>query len=147
MAHEKLTLLERLRKGEEPAGDFLREAVRWLLQELMEAEVGAQIGAERYERSPERTAQRNGYRPRPWDKRLGTLTLEQGAYLQERLARFQKMYLAAIKALAQLRRVTVTVARVVAPGDQGDQGEGGPAARGRTGGGLILPRPGETRCG
>ena len=48
-------------------------------------------------------------------QRLGTLTLEQGAYLQERLARFQKMYLAAIKALAQLRRVAVTVARVSTP--------------------------------
>lgn len=75
MAEETMTLLESLRKGEEPAGDFLREAVRWLLQELMEAEVGAQIGAARYERSPERTAQRNGYRPRPWDTRLGTLEL------------------------------------------------------------------------
>ena len=75
MADDKMALLESLRKGEEPAGDFLREAVRWLLQELMEAEVGAQIGAERYERSPERTAQRNGYRPRPWDTRLGTLEL------------------------------------------------------------------------
>jgi putative transposase len=75
MAEDKMALLESLRKGEEPAGDLLREAVRWLLQELMEGEVSAQIGAERYERSAERTAQRNGYRPRPWDTRLGTLEL------------------------------------------------------------------------
>ena len=45
-------------------------------------------------------------------QRTGTLTLEQGTYYQERLARFQKMYLAAIKALAQLRREAVTVTHV-----------------------------------
>jgi putative transposase len=93
MADERMTLLEALRKGADPAGeaggavgasgdadggergDFLRETVRWLLGELMEAEVSAQIGAERYERSGERTTQRNGYRRRPWDTRLGTLEL------------------------------------------------------------------------
>ena len=69
-------LLAAVRKGEEPgAGDWLREVVHRVAQELMEAEVSAQIGAERYERSEERTAQRNGYRPRPWDTRLGTLEL------------------------------------------------------------------------
>ncbi len=69
-------LLAAVRKGEEPgAGDWLREVVQRVAQELMEAEVSAQIGAERYERSEERTAQRNGYRPRPWDTRLGTLEL------------------------------------------------------------------------
>jgi putative transposase len=51
----------------------LGEGVRWLLQELMEAEVSAQIGAGRYERSEERPTQRHGYRQRPWDTRLGTL--------------------------------------------------------------------------
>jgi len=64
-----------LRKGEDPGADVLQEGVRWLVQELMEAEVSAQIGAERYARSPERTTQRNGYRTRPWDTRVGTLDL------------------------------------------------------------------------
>ena len=49
-------------------------------------------------------------------QRPATLTLDQSARAQERLARFQKMYLAAIRALAQLRRVAVTVARVLDPG-------------------------------
>jgi putative transposase len=65
MAEEKMALLDLLRKGEEPAGDALVEGVRWLLQELMDAEVSAQIGAGRYERNDERTTQRNGYRTRP----------------------------------------------------------------------------------
>jgi transposase-like protein len=68
-----MALLDLLRKGQEPDSDFLREAVRWLVQELMEAEVSAQTGAERYEHTGERTAYRNGYRQRPWDTRLGTL--------------------------------------------------------------------------
>ncbi len=70
-----MALLELLRKGEEPGGDFLRESVRWLVQELMEAEVSARIGAERYERTDERDNHRNGYRKRPWDTRVGTLEL------------------------------------------------------------------------
>ena len=48
-------------------------------------------------------------------QRPATLTLDQSAHAQERLARFQRMYLAAIRALAQLRRVAVTVARVLEP--------------------------------
>src|SRR4051794_28644951 len=71
MAEEKMALLDVLRKGEGPGGDVLVEGVRWLLQELMDAEVSAQIGAGRYERNGERTTQRNGYRSRPWDTRVG----------------------------------------------------------------------------
>src|ERR1051326_6175079 len=44
MAEEKMALLDVLRKGEEPDGDVLVEGLRWLLQELMDAEVSAQIG-------------------------------------------------------------------------------------------------------
>src|SRR3712207_2348580 len=76
MAAERMTLVDVLRKGEDPEVDFLREGMRWLIQELMETEVSAQIGAERYQRSDERTTQRNGYRTRAWDTRLGTLELK-----------------------------------------------------------------------
>ncbi len=76
MAKERMALPDALRKGEEPGGDVLRELVRWTIQELMEAEVAAQIGAGRYERSEDRSTQRNGYRARPWDTRVGTLELQ-----------------------------------------------------------------------
>ena len=76
MAEERMPVLDRLCKGEEAAEDPLREIVRWTIQELMEAEVSAQIGAGRYERSGERVTQRNGYRSRPWDTRVGTLELQ-----------------------------------------------------------------------
>ncbi len=85
MAEERMPVLDALRKGEEAPEDPLRELVRWTIQELMEAEVSAQIGAGRYERSSERGTQRNGYRGRPWDTRVGTLELQipklrQGSY-------------------------------------------------------------------
>ncbi len=70
-----MTLLDVLRKEEVPEGDFLREAVRRMVHELMDAEVTALVGAEPYERSDERTAQRNGHRSRRWDTRVGTLEL------------------------------------------------------------------------
>jgi len=75
MAKEKMTAVETMRKGLEPEGDFLQDVVRWTVQELMDAEVSAQIGAERYERTGERTTRRNGYRHREWDTRVGTLDL------------------------------------------------------------------------
>jgi putative transposase len=75
MTVERMTLVDVLRKGAEPEVDFLREGMRWLIQELMETEVSAQIGADRYQRRDERTTQRNGYRTRAWDTRLGTLEL------------------------------------------------------------------------
>ena len=41
----------------------------------MESEVSGLIGAERYERSSERSSYRNGYRVRSWDTRVGTIEL------------------------------------------------------------------------
>jgi transposase-like protein len=55
--------------------DVLREGVALVYRELMEAEVAEQTGAERYERSEERAAYRNGYRPRSLNTRVGTLEL------------------------------------------------------------------------
>jgi putative transposase len=69
-------LLEYLRKigmGLQP--DFLREAIRVMSDLVMELEVSQQIGAERYERSDKRTTQRNGYRERLWDTRVGEIDL------------------------------------------------------------------------
>lgn len=57
-------------------GDVLRESVAFMVRELIEAELAQQIGAEHGERAPQRrTAQRNGYRYRDWDTRVGTIEL------------------------------------------------------------------------
>ena len=52
--------------------DFVREAVVLVARELMEAEISAEVGAELGEVAPEaRLTHRNGYRPRPWETRVG----------------------------------------------------------------------------
>ena len=63
---------------EETAGaeDPLRRIAEMVTGFLMEAEVTQKVGAEPHERSDDRTTQRNGYRPRRWDTRLGTLELQ-----------------------------------------------------------------------
>ncbi len=79
-------LLDMLRNCDADADvDFLREAVGWLAEQLMELEVSAKIGASRYERTKERSNRRNGYRQRDWDTRVGTLPiripkLREGSY-------------------------------------------------------------------
>lgn len=54
---------------------MLREGIRVLSQALMETEVADLIGAERHERSGDRSAYRNGTRTRTWDTRVGTIEL------------------------------------------------------------------------
>jgi transposase-like protein len=86
MAKATIALLDYLRNtGMELDGDFLRESIDVLTHLLMEAEVSQQIGAERYERSPERQGHRNGYRERSWETRVGEIPLRipklrQGSY-------------------------------------------------------------------
>jgi putative transposase len=76
VAINKMDLMNLLRNIEGGDVDFLREGVRVLAQALMEVEVANQIGAEYGERAPDkRTAQRNGYRERDWDTRVGTVEL------------------------------------------------------------------------
>jgi putative transposase len=69
-------LEELLRKAEcEADMDFLRAGVQRFTQALLELEVTQHVGAGRHERTPERTGQRNGYRERSWDTRVGTIEL------------------------------------------------------------------------
>ena len=60
MVKQRMDLLELLRKrGMDGDVDFLREALRVLVDGIMDAEVSAQIGAQHGERSPERVTYRN----------------------------------------------------------------------------------------
>lgn len=72
-----MALAELVRKADvEPDMEVLREGVRVLSQALREVEVAQHLGAERHERTPERTGQRNGYRERDCDTRVGTIALQ-----------------------------------------------------------------------
>ena len=76
-ANLRIALAELLREAEvEPDLDFIREGVRVMMQALLELDVEGHLGAQRYERSPDRMGQRNGYRERQWDTRVGTLDLQ-----------------------------------------------------------------------
>ena len=106
MVKQRMDLLELLRKrGMDGDVDFLREALRVLVDGIMDAEVSAQIGAEHGERSPERVTYRNGYRNRTWDTRVGTMELHipklrEGSYfpsLLEPRRRSEKALLAVIQ--------------------------------------------------
>jgi transposase-like protein len=76
MATGRIALLARLEQATRSTeSDVLREALRWAIEELMEADVTERLGAAPHERTPERTGQRNGHRLRPFDSRLGALEL------------------------------------------------------------------------
>ena len=55
-------LLDAFRTGD--GVDVIRDAVRLVMQELIETEACGVIGAEPYERTPTRTTERNGHRDR-----------------------------------------------------------------------------------
>ena len=68
--------------------DVLRAMVKTFAEALMSAEADAICGAPYGQRSEERTNQRNGYRPREWDTRAGTIELavpklRQGSYFPD----------------------------------------------------------------
>ena len=74
---DRLTAREAVQQvmGSEHA-DVLRERVALMVREIMEAEVALLAGAELGERAPgRRSAQRNGYRERRWDTRVGEIEL------------------------------------------------------------------------
>jgi putative transposase len=66
-------LLDASRTGE--GVDLVREAVTLVCQELIEAELTAVIGADRYERTATRATERNGHRPRVLSTKAGDVEL------------------------------------------------------------------------
>jgi transposase-like protein len=66
-------LLDAFRAGE--GVDLIRDAVRLVLQELIELEASEEIGAGRYERTDTRVTDRNGHRPRLLATQAGDVEL------------------------------------------------------------------------
>lgn len=69
-----MELLDAIRAGGDV--DVIRTGVEFVLQALIDAEVCEVIGAQRHERTPERTNQRNGSRPRLLSTKAGDVELK-----------------------------------------------------------------------
>jgi putative transposase len=73
---ERMSLTVSLRKAKaEPQVDVLQEGVRVLAEAVMDLEMEQQLGAGWHGRTPSLSRQRNGYRERIWDTRVGTVPL------------------------------------------------------------------------
>jgi putative transposase len=87
-------LLDALRVGE--GTDLVRELAQWALQQLIEVEATARIGADPWERSPERVTHRNGTRPKVLSTKAGDLhlaipKLRKGSFFPELLERRRRV--------------------------------------------------------
>jgi len=97
--------------------DFLRMLVERTLQDILETEMTAHLGAEPYERSETRTGHRNGYKPRTLHTRVGTLTLlvpqdREGAFSTALFARYQRSEKALVLALMEMYLEGVSTRKV-----------------------------------
>src|SRR5262245_57011289 len=73
MTIDRVDLMALIEKGAD--ADFLKEMIEVISNRLMQMEVESLTGAAHGERSATRTNQRNGYRDRIWETRVGTVDL------------------------------------------------------------------------
>ncbi len=97
--------------------DFLRDLVAHVVQEILETEMTAHLGAASYERTAARTGQRNGYKPRQLQTRVGTLTLlvpqdRVGTFSTQLFARYQRTEKALVLSLMEMYLQGVSTRKV-----------------------------------
>jgi len=73
MADEKMALLDLIEKSAD--ADLVREMLGFAAERLMAMEAQARTGAAHGVRDPARQVQRNGYRERAWETRVGRIDL------------------------------------------------------------------------
>jgi len=85
----------------------LAKLLEAVLNQVLDAQASEQVGAGRYERSDDRVAYRNGYRPRQLYTRVGPLTLlvpqmRDGQFSTEIFARYQRSEQALVLSLMEM---------------------------------------------
>lgn len=115
--------------------DLLQAMVKTFAEALMSAEADAVCEAAYGQRSPDRVSSRNGYRPREWDTRAGTIELaipklRQGSYFPGWLLRHRRR--------AEQALVSVVATSYLLGVSTRRAGEAGRAAGGR----LAVQQPG-----
>jgi transposase-like protein len=131
MAEDHRRLTEEVAQGvllDDPG--FLKEIVERVLQELLEAEMSAHLGAAPYERSTGRSGHRNGHKPRALRTRVGTLNLlvsqdREGTFCTRLFARYQRNEKALVLALMEMYVEGVSV-RGGGLNQEGRRGNGSP---------------------
>jgi putative transposase len=99
--------------------DFLRPLIREVLQQVMEAEMEDIVGAEKSERTPNRSGYRSGYYGRTLVTRVGKLELRvpqdrQGRFRTEIFERYQRSEKALVSALTEMYVQGVSTRKVKA---------------------------------
>lgn len=87
--------------------DGLAKLVEGVLNQILEAQVSESLGADKHERSEERTGYRNGYRPRQLYTRVGAVTLQvpqtrDGSFSTDIFKRYQRSEQAFVLALMEM---------------------------------------------
>ena len=102
---------------------FLRGVVTEVLPAILETEMSAHLGAERYERVAGRSGHRNGSKPRTLHTRVGTLELRvpqdrEGTFSTELFARYQRTEQALVVTLMEMYVHGVSTRKVAAITEQ-----------------------------
>jgi transposase-like protein len=118
MSQTQDTLMTQLLQVVEKEGpECLRSLLQTVCQAVLEAEMTQFLQAERYERSPQRRGQRNGYKPRTLTTRLGTLELRvpqdrEGRFSTQLFERYQRSEQALLLTLQQMYLQGVSTRKV-----------------------------------
>lgn len=99
--------------------DGLREVIRTVMQEILEAEMDEALGASKSERTPDRLGYRSGHYPRTLITRVGKLELRvpqdrSGRFSTELFERYQRSEQALVSTLAEMYVQGVSTRKVKA---------------------------------
>jgi transposase-like protein len=107
MTHYQVTLDEQTLQRLFTSDRQLAQLLEAIVNQVLEAQVGEHLRAERYERTEERQGYRNGYKSRQLTTRVGTLSLRvpqvrEGGFSPELFARYQRSEQALILTLMEM---------------------------------------------